>query len=201
MAEDRFEELLGSYLLGELTVEEERELEGHLEGCSGCRSELNRVLRSHEHLRKLAASEPPQELKARVLEQVRGEPQARSRGRWWFKGLAAAAALVVVAVLGIGLLQDLTDDSSTGVPLSATALAPADAGGEVQVERVGQNIEVDLEVWGMPELGGRKSTTRCGTTPKMAAGSAAEPSGWDRGVGLPSSSRPLPPLGIIRRSR
>ena len=150
MAEDRFEELLGSYLLGELTVDEERELERHLEGCSGCQSELNRVLQSHDHLRKLAASEPPPELKARVLEQVRVEPPARSSGGWWFRGLAAAV-LLVVAVLGIGLLQYLTDDFSTGVPLSATALAP-EAGGEVQVERVGQNIRVDLEVWGMPDL-------------------------------------------------
>jgi hypothetical protein len=150
VAEDRFEELLGSYLLGGLTDDEERELELHLEGCSGCRSELNRVLRSHDHLRKLAASKPPPELKARVLEQVRREPPARSSGGWWFRGLAAAA-LLVVAVWGIGLLQDLTDDSSTRVPLSATALAP-EAGGEVQVERVGQNIRVDLEVWGMPDL-------------------------------------------------
>ena len=150
MAEDRFEELLGSYVLGELTAGEERELERHLEGCSGCRSELNRVLQSPAHLRKLAASKPPPEVKVRLLEQVRGEPAARPSGGWWFRGLAAAA-LLVVAVLGIGLLQYLTDDSSTGVPLSATALAP-EAGGEVQVERVGQNIRVDLEVWGMPDL-------------------------------------------------
>jgi anti-sigma factor RsiW len=39
VAEDRFEELLGPYLLGELTVEEERELERHLEACSECRHE------------------------------------------------------------------------------------------------------------------------------------------------------------------
>ena len=151
MAEDRFEELLGSYLLGELAVEEERELERHLEGCSGCRGELNRVLQSHEHLRKLAASEPPPELKVRVLEQVRGETPVRSSGGWWFWSPVAAAALLVVAVLGIGLLQVLTDDSSARVPLTATALAP-EAGGEVQVERVGQSLRVDLEVWGVPEL-------------------------------------------------
>jgi anti-sigma-K factor RskA len=150
VAEDRFEELLGSYVLGELTVDEERELERHLEGCSGCRSELNRVLQSHDHLRNLAASKPPPELKARVLEQVRDEPPVSSSGGWWFSGLAAAA-LLVVAVLGIGLLRELTDESSTGVLLTATALAP-EARGEAQVERVGQNIRVDLEVWGMPDL-------------------------------------------------
>jgi anti-sigma-K factor RskA len=151
VAEDHFEELLGSYLLGELTVEEERELERHLEGCSGCRSELYRILQTHDHLRKLGASEPPPELKARVLAQVRGETPARSDvGWWWFWG-SAAAALLVVAVLGIGLLRAITGDSSTGVPLTATALAP-EAGGEVRVEEVGENFQVDLEVWGMPEL-------------------------------------------------
>ena len=43
MAEDRFEGLLVSYLLGELTVEEERELERHLEECPECRHELDRA--------------------------------------------------------------------------------------------------------------------------------------------------------------
>ena len=33
MSEDRFEMLLGPYVLGELTDEEERELERHLEEC------------------------------------------------------------------------------------------------------------------------------------------------------------------------
>ena len=39
MAEDRFEELLGPYLLGELSVEDEREMERHLEECLRCRDE------------------------------------------------------------------------------------------------------------------------------------------------------------------
>jgi anti-sigma factor RsiW len=64
VAEDRFEELLGPYLLGELSVEEERELERHLDECSGCRNEMDRVRQTHDHLRELAASEPPTELKA-----------------------------------------------------------------------------------------------------------------------------------------
>lgn len=150
MAEDRFEELLGPYLLSGLTVEEERELERHLEECSGCRNEMDRVRQTHRFLRQLAASGPPTELKARVLAQVRSETPARSGGVRWFWG-SAAAALLVVAVVGIGLLQVLTGGSSTGVPLKATALARG-AGGEVQVEEAGRNFRVDLEVWGMPEL-------------------------------------------------
>jgi Anti-sigma-K factor rskA len=128
---------------------------------------MDRVRQTHDHLRELAASEPPTELKARVLAQVKSETPTRFSGGWWFWG-SAAAALLVVAVLGIGLLQVLTSGSSTRVPLTATALAP-EAGGRVQVEEVGRNFRVDLEVWGMPELkegeyyaedGGRIS---CGT--------------------------------------
>lgn len=150
MAEDRFEKLLGSYLLGELTVEEERELERHLEECSGCRNEIDRIRQTHNLLRHLAGSRPPTELKARVLAHVRGEAPARSGGGWRIWG-SVAAALLVVSVLGIGLLQVLSGGFSTRVPLTATTMAP-EAGGEVQVEKVGRNFRVDLEIWGMPEL-------------------------------------------------
>lgn len=150
MAEDRFEELLGSYLLGELTVEEERELERHLEECFVCRNELNRVRQTHDHLRALAASEPPIELKARVLARVSGDTPARSIGGWWYWA-SVAAALLLVAVLGAGLFRMLTGDPSSAVPLIATAPA-SEAGGEARVEENGENIRVELEVWGMPEL-------------------------------------------------
>jgi anti-sigma-K factor RskA len=150
VAEDRFEGLLSSYLLGELTVEEERELERHLEECPECRRELARARQTHDLLRHLAANEPSTELKGRVLAQVRGEMPTRSGGGWWF-WVSAAAALLVVAVLGVGLFRAITGDPSSAVPLTATALAP-EAGGEARMEEVGENFQVELEVWGMPEL-------------------------------------------------
>jgi anti-sigma-K factor RskA len=149
VAEDRFKEFLGSYLLGELTVEEERELERHLEGCSECRRELDRARQTHDLLRQLAANEPPPELKDRMLAQVRHENPTRSGSVWFW--VSAAAALLVVAVLGVGLLRTITNEESSGVPLSATALAP-EAGGEVHVQEVGENFQVELKVWDMPEL-------------------------------------------------
>ena len=150
MAEDHFEGLLISYLLGELTVEEELELERHLEECSECRHELDRVQRTHDLLRQLATHEPPTELEGKVLAQVRGEMPTRSSGGWWL-WVSAAAVLLVVAVLGIGILREIIGDSSTGVPLTATTVAP-EAGGQVQVEQDGENFQVELEVWKMPEL-------------------------------------------------
>ena len=149
MAEDRFKELLGSYLLGELSVEEERELERHLEECPECQYELVQIRQTHDLLRRLATKEPPTVLEGQVMAQVRGEMPARSSG-WWFLA-SAAAVLLVVALLGVGILRGITGDSSTGVPLTASALAP-EAGGQAQVEEEGENLQVELEVWKMPDL-------------------------------------------------
>ncbi len=150
MTEDRFEELLGPYLLGELSDQEERELERHLKECPECRHELDRVQRTHDLLRQLATHEPPTELEGQVLAQVRGEMPTRSSGGRWFWA-SAAAALLVVAVLGVGIFWEITGDSPNAVPLTATALAP-EAGGQVRVEEEGENVQVELEVWKMPEL-------------------------------------------------
>jgi anti-sigma-K factor RskA len=149
MTEDRFEELLGPYLLGELSVEEERELERHLEGCSGCRDELARARQTHDLLRELATGGPPPELKDRVLARAGGVIPARSRGGWrlW----VPAAALLVIAVLGAGLLWTITQDSSEGIPLAATALA-SEGGGEVSGEVEEGNLRIELVVWNLPEL-------------------------------------------------
>ncbi len=152
MSEHRFAELLGPYALGDLPVEEKLELERHLEACSECRGELEGVRQTHDLLRKVAASGPPPELKARVLSRATGAetPPSRLGGgrRLW---IPVAAALLVVAVLGVGLFQVIANDSSAGVPLTATALAP-EASGEVRGERAGENIRIQLEVRGLPEL-------------------------------------------------
>ena len=151
MTEDRYGELLGPYVLGELTAGEERELERHLEECPECRNELESIRHTHELLRKEAATAPPPELKDRVLVQATSETPARSGVRWRLL-VPAAAALLVVAVLGVGLLLAFLDDSSAGLPLTATALAPG-ASGVVRGEPAGENIRIELEVRGLPEIG------------------------------------------------
>jgi anti-sigma-K factor RskA len=149
VTEDRFEGLLVSYLLGELTVEEERELERHLEGCSGCRGELARARQTHDLLRELTTAGPPPELKGQVLARARGEIPARSRSRWRF--WVPAAALLAIAVLGAGLLWTITGDSSEGIPLTATVPA-SEGGGEVSGKVDGGNLQIELVVWNLPEL-------------------------------------------------
>jgi anti-sigma-K factor RskA len=149
VTEDRFEELLGPYLLGDLSVEEEHELERHLEGCSGCRGELARARQTHGLLLELAAGGPPPALKDRVLARARGEIPARSRVGWrlW----VPAAALLTIAVLGAGLLWAFTQESSEGIPLTAT-VAASHGGGEVSGEVDRGNLQIELVVWDLPEL-------------------------------------------------
>jgi anti-sigma-K factor RskA len=146
VSEDRFEKLLGPYVLGQLSGAEVRELEHHLEQCPGCRKDLEDVRHAHGILRA-AAGGPPPELKDWVLARARNEARHRPTGRWrvW---LPVAAALLVVAVLSFGVLRTVYD-SSDGLALSATSAAPQ-AGGELRGERVGDNLRVELEAWGLP---------------------------------------------------
>jgi anti-sigma-K factor RskA len=152
MTEDRFEELLGPYVLGELTTEEERELERYLEEHDSRRDELELIRQTHLLLRDVAASGPRPDLKAQVLARATGAtPAPRAalgRRKLW---IPAAAALLVVAILGGGTMWAVLGNSSAGLPLTATALAP-EASGEVQGERIGDNLRIELEVRGLPEL-------------------------------------------------
>ena len=154
MSEDSFEHLLGPYVLGELTDAEQRELERHLEECPSCRDDLDDVRRAHAVLRA-EADGPPPELKEWVLARARNEPRQRATGgrtaggrRLW---LPAVAAALVIAVLGLGLLRTASDPSD-GLALTATDAAPQ-AGGELRGERVGDNLRIELEAWGLPEAG------------------------------------------------
>ncbi len=151
MPEDRFGELLGPYLLGELSDEEERELRRHLEECAACRGELDHLRQTHDLLRLLASSTPPPELKARTMERTAASIPSRSGGgrRWLWA--AAAAALLVAAVLGVGFLRGLVGGPSESLPLTATEIASG-AGGELRGEVDDRNLQLELEVWDMPEL-------------------------------------------------
>lgn len=150
MSKDRFEELLGPYLLDQLTAEEEHELEYHLEECSRCRDELEHIRQVHTLLREVSISEPPAELKSRTMAQATGNSTVRFGVRWkvW---VSAAAALLLAAIMSIGLLQAIIGDSPAKLALTATALAPG-ASGELRGEKIGENFQFELEVQGLPKL-------------------------------------------------
>jgi anti-sigma-K factor RskA len=148
VSEDRFEHLLGPYVLGELTDAEKQELERHLESCATCRENLDDVRYVHGTL-KTAVGGPPPELKEWVLARVRAEARQSPTAGWKAWLPAAAAVLLIAAVLGFGLLR-MVSGPSDGLALTSTSAAPQ-AGGELRGEQVGENFKVELEAWGLPE--------------------------------------------------
>ena len=144
--------LLGPYVMGALEPREDREVEDHLRECAGCREEANELRIVHERLLDLAhaTQEPPQDLEECV---VFGIPRREARRRLpsW---VAAVAAVCVLAVLGTVFVPDLSGGRAlASATLTPTDLAP-DAGGEVSVKDAGENMEVRLEAWGLPQCEG-----------------------------------------------
>ena len=157
-------EMLGPYVLGTLDPEEERTVEQHLAGCAACRDEERGLRETHERLAgaSIAAASAPPDLKARVLGALpqRGGSQvttssgsARSvRGTSPLRRAVAVAMLLVPAVLVVAYVTGLFDRSEVTASLAPTELAPG-AGGELEVQGSGSNLEASLEVWGLPETG------------------------------------------------
>ncbi|MER6512872.1 anti-sigma factor [Nonomuraea sp. NPDC001636] len=121
-AEDGFDPhtLAGAYALDAIDDEAElRRFERHLAGCAECAQEIIGFAETAARLGVAVAAEPPSGLRARVLaeiEQVRQlppalSPAAPSRRVWrvawrpWLAAVSVAAALAVVAGLGVSTLQ------------------------------------------------------------------------------------------------
>ena len=143
----RVRDLLGPYLLGALERAEASEVEEHLEACDECSEEARGLRSAHERLADFASisEEPPPELKDRIMA---GTPSRLSR-RVPFLA-AAAAALCVLAVLGILYATGMIgQEEVAAAELEPTELAPK-AGGELRVSEDDPNARAELEVWGMP---------------------------------------------------
>ena len=107
-AHEQFIDDLSLYALGALEGEERRLIERHLEDCSACRRELER-LRGDAALLALSASgpKPParsrERLMAAIAKEPRHVPRIRSRERGFSWGalawMGAAAAVVLVGAL------------------------------------------------------------------------------------------------------
>jgi len=106
---DRWRDELSAYLLGALEPGEAADLERHVAGCEECREELRWLRPAVQVLPETVESvEPPAELRARLLEQVRSEAkgseaasgsrQATPRRQWLrLRPLAGLAAVALIA--------------------------------------------------------------------------------------------------------
>lgn len=76
--EDRFRDEVGAYVLGALDPDEARAFERHLEGCPGCREELDALRPAADLLpRSVEPVAPPASLKASLMEIVEREAHER----------------------------------------------------------------------------------------------------------------------------
>ena len=150
MTEHPYRELLGPYVLGELSTQEVRELERHLPECFECQGELDDVRWAHQQLREMTAVSPPPELKGRVLSSTRPTHASGSQRRW--KTWIPAAALTLAAFLGGVLFLAISGGSGEVTPLASTDLAPGAAGEILLAEAGEENVRVELQVQGLPEL-------------------------------------------------
>lgn len=128
---EAIEELISASLHGDVTADERRRLNAHLDGCDRCRD----VLAAFSDQRRIVASlrhvTPPLDLSARVRTGV----QAAGTGQpWWrrpaaiFAGVGGSLAVVAGALLAIVMLGDQTDQPPVGeasnTPSAAVTAAP-----------------------------------------------------------------------------
>ena len=124
-----FEELISASLHDDLTDDERRSLDAHLDGCQRCRetlaafSEQRRIVAGLRHLA------PPRDLQARVRT---GVEAAGTAVPWWrrppaiFAGVGGGLAVVAGALLALVVLNGSPDEPLVGQPSASPAsLEPA----------------------------------------------------------------------------
>lgn len=112
-----FEELISASLHGDLTGEERRSLDAHLDGCEGCRETLAAFSDQRRIVAGLRHLAPPRDLEARVRTGVDATAAARP---WWrrppaiFAGVGGGLAVVAGALLALVMLNGSPDESTVG---------------------------------------------------------------------------------------
>jgi anti-sigma-K factor RskA len=102
---EQFADDLSLYALGALEGEERQTVEEHLEQCSGCRQELEKM-RGDVALLAFSVSgpQPPERSRDRLMAAIAKEPRSverprRSRKAWWTAlGWAAAVAAILIVL-------------------------------------------------------------------------------------------------------
>lgn len=107
-------ELLGSFVLNQLSASETVSVRAHLDGCAGCRAEVAALAPLADDLRTVDAEwlsappTPPPDLGGLIRDAVRAESVLRDRRRqrtMWSHRVLAGAAAVALILGGVGLGQ------------------------------------------------------------------------------------------------
>lgn len=145
------QDALVGYLYDELTAEERKTFESHLEACQACRSEVRALQQTRTRLGEWTAPEPG--LAFEIVRAARPVPVVRPTWRWQGWGLAAAAVLVLAAAAGLANLDVRYDASGLTVrtgwghaePALAAAVIPAPAAETTAADTTLQRTLVALQ--------------------------------------------------------
>lgn len=158
-------ELISARVDGELTAEETRILEEHLDRCQACRALLEELRSIHEEMSGLNVPAPAG-LTQGVMERVRAEkvvpmkPVRSARNRW--RTWAASAAVFAVVLLGAGTLRheaapaanEATAAQGARIETTSGSAAPVPEPGMAAASRSGETA-ADVYVDGAPESAAR----------------------------------------------
>jgi anti-sigma-K factor RskA len=134
---DRFEDVVGAYVLGALPDDERADFEAHLAGCSVCRAEADELRVAAQALPLSApALRPPEALKARIMAEVerdaallasagdRPQPEKeKAKRRWSFRLPVPAVAFACAALIAGVVLGGIVfggGESGTSYPFEST---------------------------------------------------------------------------------
>ncbi|GAV24860.1 hypothetical protein ciss_07930 [Carboxydothermus islandicus] len=112
-------ELLSAYIDGEVTAEEKKQVERHLQSCAGCREAYGQYVDMGAVLKMLPFLEPDTPLREKVQDKIKYKRNILNRFIW-SEWVAVAVAMVLVFALGI-----------TAISLSGLTLYPKNEAVEV----------------------------------------------------------------------
>lgn len=135
--------LTGAYAVDALPAAEREVFEVHLEACAPCAQEVRELQETAARLGGAAVAAAPADLKARVLAEIDATRQERPAPadedadelatvtrmvpRWVASSLGVAAALLIVAVGGLGVLVTSMQDQLAGLEEEVAAADAAEA--------------------------------------------------------------------------
>lgn len=133
--------LSGAYALDAVTDAERSAFERHMAGCGACREEVASLRETAAHLSSLTVEEPPAALRGSVLEAITTvrqlpprvqEPASQPRRRPARSLMAAAAAVVLLGGVAVGVTQPWRDDpGQSQVAVTAAQVLNAEDATEV----------------------------------------------------------------------
>lgn len=147
----------GAYVLGALSPTERAEFERHLPGCATCRKSVARLavlpgLLGRLDAETVIAQPAPPTLLPRTLQAITARRRAERRRRRWYVLAGALAAVVLVALAGIG--ARLTGPTAPAPPsdtVALTAMRPVveqlPVAGEIGLVRVQGGTRIDMRCW------------------------------------------------------